>query len=56
MPQGLTGWWQINGRSEKLMHASTDEDLYYIRNYSIWMDLKILYRTVGVVLSGEGAF
>lgn len=56
VPQGLTGWWQINGRSEKLMHASTDEDLYYIRNYSIWMDLKILYRTVGVVLSGEGAF
>lgn len=56
VPQGLTGWWQINGRSHKLMHASTDEDLYYIRNYSIWLDIVILYRTIAVVLSGNGAF
>ncbi len=56
VPQGLTGWWQINGRSRKLMHESTDEDLYYIRNYSIWLDVIILFRTIGVVLSGDGAF
>ena len=56
VPQGLTGWWQVNGRSDKLMHLSTDEDLYYIRHYSLWLDVKILWRTVSVVLSRRGAF
>ena len=56
VPQGLTGWWQVNGRSDKLMHLSTDEDLYYIRHYSLWLDIKILWRTVSVVLSRRGAF
>jgi len=54
VPQGLTGWWQINGRSEKLMHQNTDEDLYYIYNYSLLLD--ILIRTPFAVLQGRGAF
>lgn len=56
VPQGLTGWWQVNGRSDKLMHLSTDEDLYYIRHYSLWLDVKILWRTLSAVLSRRGAF
>ncbi|MFC1960910.1 sugar transferase, partial [Chloroflexota bacterium] len=56
VPQGLTGWWQINGRSNKPMHLSTEDDLYYIRNYSLWLDLKIMFRTIFVVLSRKGAF
>ena len=50
MPQGMTGWWQVNGRSNKLMHLNTEQDLYYIENYSIWLDLQILWRTFSVVL------
>ncbi len=56
VPQGLTGWWQVNGRSTKPMHLSTEYDLFYIRNYSIWLDVQILGRTVWTVLSRKGAF
>lgn len=55
-PQGLTGWWQINGRSDKPMHLHTEDDLYYIKNYSIWLDLQILIKTVLIVLRGKGAY
>lgn len=56
VPPGMTGWWQINGRSERLMHLHTQDDLYYIRNYSPLLDLRILWRTVGAVLRGRGAY
>jgi len=56
VPPGMTGWWQISGRSERMMHLHVEDDLYYIQNYSIWLDLRILWRTVGVVLSGKGAY
>lgn len=56
VPQGMTGWWQVNGRSDKPLHLNTDEDLYYVRNYSIWLDLKILVKTIWVVLRGKGAY
>ena len=35
VPQGMTGWWQVNGRADKPMHLNTEEDLYYIQNYSL---------------------
>jgi len=56
VPQGMTGWWQVNGRSDKPMHLHTEEDLYYVQNYSIWLDLQILVRTLWVVLRGKGAY
>lgn len=56
VPQGLTGWWQVNGRSEKLMHLHTEDDIYYIENFSLWLDLKILLKTAKVVVFGIGAF
>ncbi|HLC03949.1 MAG TPA: sugar transferase [Anaerolineales bacterium] len=56
VPQGLTGWWQINGRSDKPMHLNTEDDLYYVYNYSLWLDILILLRTPLVVLLGRGAF
>lgn len=56
VPQGITGWWQINGRSDKPMHLNTDDDLFYIKNYSFWLDLQILFKTPFVVLKGRGAF
>jgi len=56
VPQGITGWWQIHGRSNKPMHLHTQEDLYYIQNYSIWLDLSILTKTVWVAIRGKGAY
>jgi len=56
VPQGITGWWQIQGRSDQPMHLNTDLDLFYIRNYSIMLDLYILWRTIGAVLKRKGAF
>jgi exopolysaccharide biosynthesis polyprenyl glycosylphosphotransferase len=56
VPPGLTGWWQVSGRSDKPMHLNTEDDLYYIQNYSIWLDLQIIVRTVWVVLIGRGAY
>ena len=56
VPQGLTGWWQVNGRSDKPMYLHTEDDLYYVQHYSIWLDLQILFKTAWVVLRGKGAF
>ena len=56
VPPGITGWWQVSGRSDRPMHLHVEDDLYYIHNYSIWLDLRILWRTIGVFLSGKGAY
>lgn len=56
VPQGMTGWWQVNGRSDKPMHLHTDEDLFYVQHYSIWLDLQILLKTIWTVLRGKGAY
>ncbi|WP_299755509.1 sugar transferase [uncultured Chloroflexus sp.] len=56
VPPGITGWWQVNGRSEKPMHLHTEDDLYYIQNYSFWLDLRILAKTLIVVWQGHGAY
>jgi lipopolysaccharide/colanic/teichoic acid biosynthesis glycosyltransferase len=56
VPQGITGWWQVNGRSDKPMHLHTEEDLFYIQHYSLLLDIQILWRTVGAVIKSEGAY
>lgn len=56
VPQGLTGWWQVNGRADKLMHLHTEDDLYYIKNYSLWLDIQILWRTIKAVIDRRGAY
>jgi exopolysaccharide biosynthesis polyprenyl glycosylphosphotransferase len=56
IPPGITGWWQVNGRSDKPMHLHTEDDLYYIQNYSIFLDIQILIKTVWVVLVGKGSY
>ena len=56
VPPGVTGWWQISGRSDLPMHLNTNYDVYYVRNYSIFLDLKILLRTIIEVLKGTGAY
>jgi lipopolysaccharide/colanic/teichoic acid biosynthesis glycosyltransferase len=56
VPQGITGWWQVNGRSDKPMHLHTEEDLYYIQNYSLLLDIRILWKTIAAVLKRRGAY
>lgn len=56
VPPGMTGWWQVKGRSDRMMHLHTEDDIYYVENYSIWLDLRILIRTIWVVIFGKGAY
>ena len=56
VPPGMTGWWQIHGRSDRPMHLHTEDDLYYIQNHSIWLDLQIILRTLWIVINGRGAY
>lgn len=56
LPQGMTGWWQINGRADRLMYQHTEDDLFYIRHYSLWLDTQIILRTLLVVFTGRGAY
>jgi Undecaprenyl-phosphate galactose phosphotransferase WbaP len=53
---GITGLWQVTVRSEGSLDLQVSLDSYYIRNWSIWIDLYILARTVSAVLTGKGAF
>ncbi|MEW5803136.1 MAG: sugar transferase [bacterium] len=52
---GITGLWQVRGRSEVSYDDMVILDLYYIQNYSLLFDLEILLRTISVVLSGKGS-
>ena len=56
VPPGVTGWWQVSGRSDLPMHLNVHLDLYYVRNYSLFLDLRILLKTVFVVFTGKGAY
>ena len=53
---GLTGLWQVSGRSEVPFHDMVRLDLQYIRNWSLALDLEILLRTIPAVLSTRGAY
>jgi Undecaprenyl-phosphate galactose phosphotransferase WbaP len=52
---GVTGLWQVAVRSSGDLDAQSHYDVFYVRNWSIWLDLYILARTVGAVLTGKGA-
>lgn len=53
---GITGLWQVSGRSELSWEESVRLDLYYVENWSLTEDIRILFRTVKVVLAREGAY
>ena len=53
---GLTGMWQVSGRNNTSYEERVQFDEYYVRNWSIWLDLYILSRTVRAVVTGEGAY
>jgi lipopolysaccharide/colanic/teichoic acid biosynthesis glycosyltransferase len=53
---GLTGLWQVSGRSELDWEDSVRLDLYYVENWSLTLDLLIIIRTFAAVWRGEGAY
>jgi lipopolysaccharide/colanic/teichoic acid biosynthesis glycosyltransferase len=55
MYPGLTGLWQVNGRSLLPDKDRIRLDLTYVDNWSVWLDVKVLARTLPVVLTGRGA-
>jgi lipopolysaccharide/colanic/teichoic acid biosynthesis glycosyltransferase len=53
---GITGLWQVSGRDRRDFEEMARLDLYYIENWSIWLDVKIIIKTVPTVLSQKGAY
>lgn len=53
---GITGLWQVSGRNELTFNERVKLDKYVIQNWSVWLDLYILARTAGVVLTAKGAY
>lgn len=51
---GITGLWQVSGRNETTFEERIALDLYYVQHWSFWLDLKILYRTLIVMLTAKG--
>ena len=52
---GMTGLWQVSGRSELDFESRIELELFYAQNWSFWLDIKILFKTVLVVVKGRGA-
>jgi lipopolysaccharide/colanic/teichoic acid biosynthesis glycosyltransferase len=53
---GMTGLWQVSGRSEGHFHDWIRHDIHYVMNQSVWLDFKILLKTIKVVLRKVGAY
>ncbi|PKL09433.1 MAG: undecaprenyl-phosphate galactose phosphotransferase WbaP [Spirochaetae bacterium HGW-Spirochaetae-7] len=53
---GMSGLWQVSGRSDTDYDERVALDVYYIQSWSIWLDLHILFKTVSVVFGGKGAY
>lgn len=53
---GITGMWQVNGRSDTTYEERVHMDSWYVRNWSIWIDIMLLWRTVRSVIKCEGAY
>jgi lipopolysaccharide/colanic/teichoic acid biosynthesis glycosyltransferase len=52
---GVTGLWQVSGRSSLTFEERIELELFYAQNWSFWLDIKILFKTVGVVIRKTGA-
>lgn len=56
VPPGITGMWQVNGRSDTTYAERVQMDSWYVRNWSVWIDIIYLLKTIKVVFSGKGAY
>jgi Undecaprenyl-phosphate galactose phosphotransferase WbaP len=53
---GMSGLWQVSGRSDTDYHDRVAYDTYYLQSWSVWLDLWVLYKTLGVVVKGKGSY
>ncbi|MDR3020943.1 MAG: sugar transferase, partial [Treponema sp.] len=53
---GLTGLWQVSGRSDANYLDRVAYDTYYLQSWSVWLDLWIIFKTFGAVIIGKGAY
>lgn len=53
---GITGLWQVSGRSDVSYEQRVSYDMYYVRNWTIWLDLQLLFQTIPAVLKKRGAY
>ena len=53
---GITGWQQVNGASNHSWSERIDLDVWYVQHANLWLDLKIMWRTIGVALTREGVY
>ena len=53
---GITGMWQVSGRSDVSYEDRVRLDMYYIRNWTVWMDIFLLYKTPLAVIQKKGAY
>jgi exopolysaccharide biosynthesis polyprenyl glycosylphosphotransferase len=53
---GISGLWQVSGRSDISYEDRVQMDMYYVRNWSIWLDIQILFQTIPAVMKGRGAY
>ena len=56
VPPGITGWAQVRGRAALPWHERIELDLWYVDNWSLWLDLKILAMTAALLVSGRGLY
>jgi lipopolysaccharide/colanic/teichoic acid biosynthesis glycosyltransferase len=56
VPPGMTGLWQVSGRSDLSWDDAVRLDLYYVENWNLVEDLKILWRTGTAVMRSDGAY
>jgi exopolysaccharide biosynthesis polyprenyl glycosylphosphotransferase len=53
---GITGLWQVSGRSDISYEERVRLDMYYVRNWSLWLDFQLLFQTIPVVFRAKGAY
>ena len=55
-PPGITGLWQVSGRNELSFKERLALDIWYVRNWSLWLDIIILLKTFKAVITAKGAY
>ena len=53
---GVTGMWQTSGRSDTTYDERVQMDTWYVRNWNVWFDIVLIWRTISVVLKHKGAY
>jgi lipopolysaccharide/colanic/teichoic acid biosynthesis glycosyltransferase len=56
VPPGITGLWQVSGRSDISYEERVRLDMHYVRNWTIWLDIQLLWQTIPAVIKGSGAY